>query len=766
MPHAPPVAKLALAYAAGVSWGLIGAPLWAAPLLVTVCLAAPITTSRRRKTPIWIAVAAVGAVAVPNGADSPSCRFTTGAGTTTVQGRFLAAPRAGSAPFATPCGVYTVVTSDSLLPAGEVLSVTGFWMEGRRRPWLRARGARVEPRPREGLVEHVRWSAVRWRDDLVERAHRLYGERASLVSALTLARREGMEPAAREVFARTGIAHLLAISGFHVGVIATVVLALLRSLRVARRRAGVVASGIVGLYVALIGFPAAACRAALIFSLVATSKLTGRPPARWGALATALLVLLVIEPAGLASPGFQLSFAGAAGLVMWARPVSSALERWSKRRCPRSLATSIGAGVAATLATLPVVAWHFERVSVVGIPVTLAATPLVTLALPGAIASLLIEPIVPGAATFLAGGVDLLLAVLEGGAGRISESRWASAWISPASVVAGMAGLGLALGLARHPRVRQTGRRALVVTYIALGVVAWPLVMTAEGWGTLGIVLIDVGQGDAIALRSPRGRWILVDAGPPLRPTRAGAAGEDAARFPDHREHPVVRTLATRGVVRLETLVLTHADLDHIGGAVGVIESFDVGAVRDPALPVGKAEYAEVLGVAADAGVPWLAARAGQSLDFDGATIDVLHPGDSMELDGETNEASVILRVRFGDFDALLTGDAYKGAERRVAAGAGDLEVLKLGHHGSDTSTDSLLLAATRPELAVVSVGRANRYGHPDPEVLDRLDAAGIPLLRTDLSGTISITARQDGSFSARTEKGGRWGEIGPARGR
>lgn len=750
---APPVARLALAFAAGVGWGVAGAPPWSAPLLGVLWLAAPISTSRRPARGLWMAAAIVGAVAARGALAGPACAVPTPGTSALLSGRFLAAPRSGSAPFRPDggCDVVTVVTPDTALAAGVAVTLRGRWMSGRRRPWLRAesgaptvsRAGRAASRG-EGSspLDELPWLSVRWRDGLVRRLDRLYGARAPLVAALVLARREGLDRGVGETFARTGIAHLLAISGFHVGVIAGAVLALLRLAGLGARRAALAAAGVAWAYVALIGFPDAACRAALILALVALSRARGSPPARWGAPATALLLLLATGPERLASPGFQLSFAGAAGLVAWSRSVTRWLVRVTGRRCPRSLASALGAGVAATLATLPVVAWHFERVSLVGIPMTLLATPLVSLALPGAILSLLVDPVLPGVATFLAGGVDVLLAVLEGATARVAEWPWASAWTTRPTVVAGSVGCLLALALARHPRVGGPGRRALVLAYACAGIVAWPLLVRLGGWGTLEVVAIDVGQGDAIAIRSPRGRWALVDTGPP-DPTST-----------DPGAHPVVRALRRRGVSRLEALVLTHADLDHIGGATAVLSSLEVRSVLDPALPSGKAEYLAILGQARGIGVPWIAARAGRTIPFDGAELRILHPSEPLA-DAETNEASVVLHVRFGDFDALLTGDAYKETDREVAASVPGLEVLKVGHHGSDTSTDSLLLALARPRVALISVGRFNRYGHPAPEVLRRLERAGAEVHRTDREGTISVVAHRDGSFEVRPARGG-----------
>jgi competence protein ComEC len=253
--------------------------------------------------------------------------------------------------------------------------------------------------------------------------------------------------------------------------------------------------------------------------------------------------------------------------------------------------------------------------------------------------------------------------------------------------------------------------------------------------------MIDVGQGDAIALRSPGGRWMLVDTGP------AAEEGDDAA-------HPVVRALRSRGVDRLEALVLTHPDLDHIGGAVAVLTHFDVGVVYDPGLPAGKEAFVDALAAAAERNVAWRAARAGDRLDLDELSVRVLHPTEETSTEEESNATSVVLHARLGDFDALLTGDAYKDVDRRIAAELTDVvEVLKVGHHGSDTSTDQLLLAAARPELGLISVGRYNRYGHPTPEVLARLERSGVRVLRTDRQGAVAVLGRPDGSYTVTTRR-------------
>lgn len=734
---------LALGFATGAALAMLGGPWWVPPLVVLGLVGAPIHASPGPEPRAVFGAAAVAAGALAGaatGADGARCPPPEPGSLSVLEGHLLAAPRYGSAPLrrADGCGTVTVVMDAPDAPAGRGIEVRGRWREGTRSFWFA--GAEWDLSPGAGDAS-VRWAVVRWRDGLVDRITRLYGEQAPMVTALTLARREGLDPDLRQTFARTGLAHLLAISGFHVGVMAGICHALLSLLGLSARRARLGAVGAAWGYVALIGFPDAACRAALILAFVAVARSRGHPPARWGALASALLLLLIFDPARIGSVGFQLSFAGAAGLVAW----SGALRGWMRGAAPRGvpdgLLSALAAGVAATLATLPVVAWHFEQVSLVGIPATLLAGPLVAVALPGAIVSVALDFVAPAAAAFLAGGVGWLLLAMERGAVAAGSLSWAALWTTKVSVMAAALGALVAVSVARRPWIGGQARRWLLVTYGASAIVAWPLALDHQGRGRAELLMIDVGQGDAVALRGPDGTWMLVDAGPP-----AGVGG-------DHGGHPVVRALRARGVRRLEALVLTHADLDHVGGAEAVLRSFQVGVVLDPALAAGKEAFVAALQAAQARGVPWRAARAGMGLSLGDLTVDVLSPGDSLlSTEPEANEASVVLLARLGRFEALLTGDAYKPLERRLAAAlAPGIEVLKVGHHGSDTSTDPELLDRISPGLALISAGRSNRYGHPTPEVLARLESRGIPVWRTDQDGTVRVVGRADGRFVVRS---------------
>jgi competence protein ComEC len=250
-----------------------------------------------------------------------------------------------------------------------------------------------------------------------------------------------------------------------------------------------------------------------------------------------------------------------------------------------------------------------------------------------------------------------------------------------------------------------------------------------EGPG-LSLHFLSVGQGDAALIRTPAGRWILVDAGPA---GGGGNAGRDV----------VLPFLVRHGVRRLAAFVMSHAHLDHIGGATAVLEAVPADVILDPAEPVPDSHYLSLLDLAGARGMRWQPARAGDSLVIDGVRLSVLHPDTAWTgWRADLNDDSIVLLVRLGSFEAILAGDLGIRAESLLAGRIGRIDLLKVGHHGSAGSTGAPWLAELLPRAAVVSVG-VNRYGHPAPSALARLADAGTEVWRTDREGSIRVTVRE-----------------------
>src|SRR5256884_2023139 len=244
----------------------------------------------------------------------------------------------------------------------------------------------------------------------------------------------------------------------------------------------------------------------------------------------------------------------------------------------------------------------------------------------------------------------------------------------------------------------------------------------------LTVHFLDVGQGDAAALRTGAGGWVVVDGGP-RTPERDAGRGV------------VIPFLRRRGASRLALVVATHGDADHLGGLPAVVRTFRPDVVLEPGEPLGRPLYLEFLGEVEAAGSRYHPARAGDRIELDGVTIEVLSPDAALlALPLDVNEHGVVLRVTYGAVRLLLQADAGLPVEARLAGRVGPVEPLKVGHHGSRPATSAAWLRGRPPREAAITVGRRNHYGHPAPEVLARLARHGVAILRTDESGTITFS--------------------------
>ncbi len=690
-----------------------------------------------------------------------------------IEGRFLTRPVPGSSlPFELVTGAPGGCKGDmrailrvveSLPPAGQMIHVNASWV-GRRFPqpgWGDRAGilrldAEWAPVRRMGLDVWL----FRLRGRVQQRVFDLWGEDlAPAAEALVLARREHLDSELREAFALSGTAHLLAISGFHVGVIAGLLVGMLRLVGVRRLRAE--AGAVIGcwLYVLGIGAPHAAVRAGVLLSLLVAARFRGRPVRGTGVLGAALLMVLAACPGWLASVGFQLSFAGTAGLILIRGSVAAGFESVSRTLTGRSLSAressrlwarllrggtaGVIAGTAATLATLPLIAWHFDRVSLVGIPATLLVAPVVAMAIPGIGSSLLLSLLPGGLGRFVAGGTGLLLEFVARFVTWISHVPGASVWIAREPFIfALLVATTVILVLRRQfaGKIRPSVRLLTATLSGATAVILLPFVPLRNA---LELHVIDVGQGDAVAIRFPSGRWMLVDAGPRSPNFDAGA-------------RRVVPYLRRQGADRLEAIALTHPHLDHIGGAPAVLEELEVEGILDPSYAIGSADYLDVLEGVQDAGSSWWQAHSGLSFLVDDARVTVVHPESPAELGlpiDDPNDLSIVLIIRWNDAAILLTGDAPALVERGVLDQLPSLTVLKVGHHGSRTSTSAEMLDQTQPRMAVIPVGDGNRFGHPHRTVLDRLHETGATVFRTDRDGDIRLIIRSDGTVVASSSR-------------
>ncbi|MFN8670322.1 MAG: DNA internalization-related competence protein ComEC/Rec2 [Gemmatimonadaceae bacterium] len=608
-------------------------------------------------------------------------------------------------------------------PAGSTIAVHGTFAQ---------RGDALDVADALMRVEQPPGVLARWRAWTASRIERLYGDDAPLARALLLADADDLDRELRDRFAEAGIIHMLSVSGLHVGIIAAAVRTLAVAARAGSLAADLVSLGVTLAFVLFIGVPPPAVRSAAMLGLSVVARLRQRPTAPWGIWAASCAFPL-LDPHVVLDLGWQLSVVGMAGLLASARPVQHAtrdLRGWRR--------TVVGSMVATTVAsatTAPLVAWVFGRVSLAAVATNVVAAPLFGVAQPLLFASLVALPL-QGLARLLAEAARSALWLIDLVARAGAALPWAAIRAEPDAVTALL--LGVAAVAGTIALVGHWWRRPAIVSLGAVALATW-WPMLRPGPGRLELHMIDVGQGDALALRTPRGRWLVVDAGGAWRGGDAGAS----------IVWPYLRRMGGDVVY----LTMTHPHLDHIGGAASVLARAGADTVWDGAYVSGNPAYRDLLREARERARPWRRVAAGDSIVFDGVSVRVLAPdpdwlarlgdGRTASSGGDPNEASVVLQVRLGGRRFLLTGDAEAGEEEWMLSHYGDAlqsDVLKVGHHGSSTSSTSAFLDAVRPRVALVSVGVGNRYGHPAPHVLQSLDERGVHLLRTDDDGTIVVS--------------------------
>lgn len=554
---------------------------------------------------------------------------------------------------------------------------------------------------------------------------------AELARGFVLGEDDGIDERTKEDFRRSGLSHLLAVSGENVTLLALLAMLLLGALGIPLRERLLWVLGLIAVYVPVAGAGPSIQRAGVMGALGLLATLGGRRGSRLYALALAAVVTLAIDPGVGADVGWQLSFAAVLGILLLASPLRRwVLERLGPGRWRRALAEGVAVTVAATLATAPLIAYHFETLSTTSLAANVLALPAVAPAmwlgmLSAGLAQLPGLPLEP-----LNGLNALLLAYVAQVAAWCATPNWAELHVhlSAGGLIAAYLGLGatipLCSGLTRARRLAAArargGKRRLSLVPAAVLVLVLVLLLPGRSEFSLPppvglrIEVLDVGQGDAILLQPADAPAVLVDGGPP---------GDG-----------LERKLEDAGVDALGAAVITHDQSDHAAGIEELLGRFPVRR-----LVFGRLGR-RMIAAASTAGATPQRVTAGQELRSGKLRLQVLWPPPELLREAapeqDPNQLALVLEARWGGFSMLLTADAEAEA---VPLDPGPVDVLKVAHHGSDDAGLGALLERTRPKLAVISVGERNPYGHPTPETLAVLARHRVTTLRTDEDGDVVI---------------------------
>ncbi len=635
---------------------------------------------------------------------------------------------------------------------------------------------------RAGLQDSARRGIFTFRRALARNLERnLPVPQSALAQALLLGLRGQLPPQVKDDFRATGTSHLLAISGLHVGVLLLLAMGLV-SLTIGRRQPlyFLVPLAVIWIYALTSGMPASVVRAGIMGSTVLAALALGRPRRVLPALSLAAAIMVGIDPKVLGQVSFQLSFAAVAGIALVLPTQPRLAELLSIRtgpnhqrggwlriwlgRWPAGIATTLLVSAAATLATWPLVAYNFQQIPWMGIPVTMLALPALPFALLGSLASALAGLLHPAAGQLFGWMAWLPLTYMLKLVSWMPHFTTSGGWVGVPLLVGWYGALALGLlwpgGLPRlahaagsldslWDRVQRMfgefgnneGSGSVAIPWIWLGTMAVGLGAAVMLWwqvlsgpsGMLHVYFFDVGQGDSVLIVTPLGRQVLVDGGP-NNEGAVEAVGEELA-FWDKS---------------LDLVVPTHLDADHSRGLIEVVERYRVNGVLiglDGGDAPLRSQWEAALG---RSGLEQVKVENGYRIDLEpGASpavvLEVLNPqGQQVRLSrADLNNNAVVLRLVYGETSFLLASDVEAKAETAMSRGgtALDSDVLKVAHHGSKTSTTDVFLDLVDPEIAVISVGSGNSYGHPNPGVLARLGETVEPanIYRTDQHGTIEV---------------------------
>jgi competence protein ComEC len=577
---------------------------------------------------------------------------------------------------------------------------------------------------------------------------------AGVVTAILIGDRSGLDPEDERRLQEAGTYHVIAISGGNIALLTALLVLIGRSLRLSPRRAAAGAIVFLAFYGYAAGLAASVLRATLAGMIYLAARLLDHRGPALNALAVAAAIAAASAPLSVLDPGFALSYGATVAIVVAATRMTQRREPIRRERRWRRVGTILLAlralGVAtlcAEVALAPVGARLFGRISVAGLVLNFVAIPLMSVIQVAGLAAVVCAAASASAAAVCGWLASVSTSALIRSAALVDIAPWLVVDVpAPAMwlILWWYAAWGVLLWRsAFRPRWRSriTSLALVAIAASALLMVAAPPVVRASrvrppvpGWTR--VVFIDVGQGDATLVWPAAGHPIV-----PVLPLLVDAGGTPSGSF-DLGRRVTVPVLWALGVHRLGSMVLTHGDPDHVGGAGAVLHALRPTQIWEGVAVPNHDPMVRLHASAAARGVLWRALRVGQALDAGTTAIRVLNPPDPDWTRRKVrNDDSVVLDLRRGDVEIVLPGDIGKEVERTISPqlGRAPLVIVKAPHHGSAGSSSPEFIEATHPAAVIFSAGRRNPFGHPAPAIVDRYRAAGAHIFRTDEDGAIFV---------------------------
>lgn len=527
-------------------------------------------------------------------------------------------------------------------------------------------------------------------------------EDAAAIFAMLFGGYAGLNPELVEEFQTTGIVHILSVSGSHMSMLAMATAIFCRLAKIPRSATFVIGLFVIGSYAILSALLPQVLRSATMGILIFFAKTLDAEAEGARLLTLTALAMLINQPLLIFDVSFQLSFTATAGLMYLSEDLREKMER-----LPKFFSEPAAMTIAAQLASLPIIVWYFNQISLSSVLANVFVMPLLEVVIVGGLIGGIIAAVVP-----IAGKIFFVVMALIFGAGAELNKIFANLPLSSVQVPT----IGILAGFFYYAALIL--RRPIILLPIII-LFALNFFKASD----FEISFIDVGQGDCAVVVTPHGKCLIFDAG-----------GVREHMF-DVGGRVVVPYLKHENIRAVEKIFLTHVHEDHAAGAGAVIKKLPVSEIITAGEP--KSEYAAVFGIAEEYLPHLRQGQAGEKFSIDGVEVEILFAPKV----GSGNEISNVYRIRYGEITFLITGDLVTAIEEQILREGVDVSatVLKVAHHGSKTSSSEEFLRAVNPKCAVICVGYGNSFGHPRAEVLERLENLPTKIFRTDKDGLIKF---------------------------
>ena len=589
----------------------------------------------------------------------------------------------------------------------------------------------------------------------------------SIMNALILGERQEMSPEVKDILSKTGISHIVAVSGLHMGLVSFIVFYILKKLFSCMpfilRRMNVVkilaplTFIVVLIYAALTGFQVSAQRALIMVGVYLFAVSIGRKQEVWSSLALAGILIISIDPDTLWSMSFHMSFLAVAGLLLFTIPMFNNLEkaietidiswcRWPLKRITELVCATVGAN----LILIPVLAANFHQISLSAIPVNIAVLPILgSIVLPAGLFAAFIVHISNKLAVMAVFLADLGTGIIIKTADFFYSMPFSFFWVTSLSI-GGILCYYAAIFTAFYGKPGTRIKKMLVCIVLLITIESGLTLWAVRKTDMLTITFLDVGQGNSAVIKFPNGKIMLIDGG--------GFTGSDF----DTGRSIIAPYLWYKRYKKIDYIALSHPQQDHMGGLAFIAEVFAPEQFWYNGDISPTLSYQKLMNIVNERAINILLPNDfAKPLKIGDAEISVIHPTEEYKSSvnsKDPNKNSLVIKISYGNASVMLPGDIERISEKNILSKYSSTElksaVLLVPHHGSKTSLTEPFLKATDPVLSIISAGRDNRFGFPHKETLDKLKKHNNTILRTDIDGAITVYIGKNGKLSADRFKG------------